>query len=459
MCGSQQDNSTLCVPCDWNAAAFGRGSGGAARRWRRAGPAATSRPAAWTCRTVAGGGEPGYIAPDPLDLDIFYSGTNNGALPRQVQPPHRHVARGEPVPLVLLGRAVASAIRSAGSGPSRSSSRRSTRSCSSSRRSGCGRPRDGGTTWAKLSGDLTRHDPRRRSKSGGPITGDMNGPEVYATIFSVGARQAGRRTSSGPGSDDGLVHVTRDGGKTWTNVTPKEMPDFGRVSQIDASAFDDGTAYVSVRTPAAQRLRALHLPHDRLRRARGRRSSTASAPMPTCTRCARIPRARDCSTPATQHGVYISYDDGAQLERPLAQPADVPVADLIVEANELVIGTHGRGFWILDNIAPLRQCDAVAHRRRDAPLHAAAGAALHRRRDDQLHARGAGRAGARSRCSTPRVPCCGRSATTPRRRDTARRVRRRRPSRRRPRCAPQRGRASTASRGTCAPSRSWASRG
>src|SRR5690606_9083398 len=107
---------------------------------------------------------------------------------------------------------------------------------------------DAGQTWTALSGDLTRHDPKTQERSGGPITGDMNGPEVYGTIFSVAP---GKRDVNviWTGSDDGLVHVTRDGGKTWTNVTPKEMPDFGRVSQIDASSFDSGTAYMSVRRP------------------------------------------------------------------------------------------------------------------------------------------------------------------------------------------------------------------
>ena len=84
--------------------------------------------------------------------------------------------------------------------------------------------------------------------SGGPITGDMNGPEVYATVFALAPSKLDVNTIWA-GSDDGLIHVTRDGGKTWVNVTPKEMPEFGRVSIIDASAFDDGTAYAAVKRP------------------------------------------------------------------------------------------------------------------------------------------------------------------------------------------------------------------
>ena len=101
-------------------------------------------------------------------------------------------------------------------------------------------------------------------RSGGPITGDMNGPEVYATIFAVGPSKVSPDVIW-TGSDDGLVHVTRDGGANWDNVTPSDMPDFGRVSQIDASAFDEGRAYISVRRPAPGRLRPAHLEDERLR--------------------------------------------------------------------------------------------------------------------------------------------------------------------------------------------------
>src|SRR5678816_4040786 len=84
--------------------------------------------------------------------------------------------------------------------------------------------------------------------SGGPITHDMNSPEIYATVFALGP---GKKNVSviWAGSDDGLIHVTRNGGQTWANVTPKGMPEFGRVSQIDASSFDDGSAYVAVKRP------------------------------------------------------------------------------------------------------------------------------------------------------------------------------------------------------------------
>jgi photosystem II stability/assembly factor-like uncharacterized protein len=212
---------------------------------------------------------------------------------------------------------------------------------------------DGGQTWTALSGDLTRHDPKTQGKSGGPITGDMNGPEVYGVIFSIGPSKRDVNVIW-TGSDDGLVHVTRDGGKTWTNVTPPGMPEFGRVSQIDASAFETGRAYVSVRRPLLDD-RAPYI----FRTADYGRTWTkiTNGIRPD----AYVHVVREDSTrrgllyAGTQHGVYVSYDDGASWQSLALNMPDVPVADLIVQGNELVIATHGRGFWVLDNIAPLRQ--------------------------------------------------------------------------------------------------------
>ncbi len=350
VCGSQQDNSTLCTPFDWNRTAFGLGSGG-----RRGGSADSTRDITAGGMAVsyeAGGGEPGYIAPDPRDPDIFYSGTNNGAYvdkfnrrlgtSREVNP-YPWFYSGEPAkdikerwqwtfPIIF------------------SPVDHQTLYVSSQR---LWATRDGGKTWARLSGDLTRHDPKTLEKSGGPITGDMNGPEVYATIFSVGPSKRDINVIW-TGSDDGLVHVTRDGGKTWTNVTPPEMPDFGRVSQIDASAFNTGTAYVSVRRPLLDDFS----PYIFKTADYGRTWSKivrGLRPDAYVHAVREDPTRRGMLYAATQHGVYLSYDDGASWQSLNLNLPDVPVADLIVEGNELVIGTHGRGFWILDNIAPLRQ--------------------------------------------------------------------------------------------------------
>ena len=372
VCGSQQDNTTLCTPFNWNQAAFEAAQGGAAGggrggrgggRGRGAGAAPTdSTPAALGANDItlggmaesyqAGGGEPGYIGADPLEPDQFYSGTNNGGYLDKYNrrtDVHREV---NPYPWFYSGE------------PSKEIKERwqwtypiifspvdpKTLYVSSQR---LWRTTNGGRSWTALSGDLTRHDPKTMGHSGGPITGDMNGPEVYGVIFSVGP---GKKTTNTiwTGSDDGLVHVTRNGGKTWTNVTPRDMPDFGRVSQIDASAFNDGAAYVSVRKPLLNDF----APYIFKTADYGRTWTKIVAgirPDAYVHAVREDPVRKGMLYAATQHGVYLSRDDGTSWQPLMLNMPDVPVSDLVVQGNELVISSHGRGFWVLDNIAPLRQ--------------------------------------------------------------------------------------------------------
>ena len=337
VCGSQQDNSTLCVP-----SSFGRGRG----------PAGSAMAVSYQ----VAGGEPGYIAPDPKNFDVFYAGTNNGGWLTRFDRRTGHVREVSPYPWMYSGEP-AREIRERWQWtyPIIFSPVDPNVLYASSQR--LWKTTDGGQTWTAISGDLTRHDPATMGHSGGPITGDMNGPEVYGTIFSIGPSKRDVNVIW-TGSDDGLVHVTRDGGKTWTNVTPRDMPPFGRVSQIDAGAFGTGTAYVSVRRPLLDdKAPYIWKTHDFGR---------------TWTRIVNGIRADDwvhavredhtrrgMLYAATQHGVYLSYDDGASWRSLSLNLPDVPVHDLIVEANDLVIGTHGRGFYILDNIGPLRQHGAA----------------------------------------------------------------------------------------------------
>ncbi len=372
VCGAQQDNSTLCTPFNWNAGAFGT-AGGAGRGGRggagrgagggRGGDSAATPALGANDITLggmsqsyqAGGGEPGYIAPDPLDPDLLYSGTNNGGYVDKFNrrlDTHREV---NPYPWFYSGE------------PSKdikerwqwtfpilfSSIEPHTLYVSSQR---LWKTTNGGRSWTAISGDLTRHDPNTMGHSGGPITGDMNGPEVYGVIFSVAPGKKNINTIW-TGSDDGLVHVTRDGGKTWTNVTPKDMPSFGRVSQIDASAFSDGAAYVSVRLP----LMNDQTPYLWKTKDYGK----------TWTKIVNGIRADDYMHviredpmragllySGGQHGSYMSYDDGANWESLRLNMPDTPVSDIMATDNELVISTHGRGFWVLDNIGPIRQVNA-----------------------------------------------------------------------------------------------------
>ena len=204
-----------------------------------------------------------------------------------------------------------------------------------------------------MSPDLTRADPETLGHSGGPITGDMNGPEVYATIFSVGPGKVDGDVIW-TGSDDGLVHVTRDSGGNWANVTPPDMPDFGRVSQIDASSFNAGKAYVSARLPLLDDFRPYIWRSDDYgvtwtKIVNGIRDDAF------VNAVREDPHREGLLYAATNHGVYISYDDGTSWQELNPALPDMPVADLIVEHNELAIASHGRGFWVLDNMAPLRQ--------------------------------------------------------------------------------------------------------
>ncbi len=357
VCGSQQDNSTLCIPFNWNASAFGFGGGGFRRGGGGGGGAGPRDITAGGMASayVAGGGEPGYIAPDPLDPDIFYSGTNNGryvdkfnrrlGISREVNP-YPWFYSGEPAKAIRERWQWTFPIIFSPADPK-------TLYVSSQR---LWKTSDAGKTWTALSGDLTRHDPSTLEHSGGPITGDMNGPEVYATIFAVGP---GKRDVNviWTGSDDGLVHVTRDGGKTWANVTPPGMPDFGRVSQIDASAFNSGAAYVSVRRPLLDD-RAPYIFKTGDYGRTWTKIVNGIRPDAYVHAVREDPTRQGLLYAATQHGVYLTYDDGANWQALNPSLPDVPVADLIVEGNELVIGTHGRGFWVLDNIAPLRQLGA-----------------------------------------------------------------------------------------------------
>ena len=347
VCGSQQDNSTLCLPSDWNASRFGTGTGGSRR-----GSVGSITAGSMAVAYRAGGGEPGYIAPDPKDIDVFFSGTNNG---RYIDRYNRRLNISRevvPFPWFYSGEpAIDMVERWQWTFPIIFSPLDPTVLYASSNR--LWMSRDNGDTWDVLSPDLTRADPMTLGHSGGPITGDMNGPEVYATIFSVGPGKVDIDIIW-TGSDDGLVYVTRDGGANWTNVTPPDMPEFGRVSQIDASAFQEGRAYVSVRRPLLDDFAPYIWKTDDFG-ATWTKIVDGIRPDAYVHAVREDPNRPGLLYAATQHGVYVSFDDGAGWQELNPGFPDLPVVDLIVEHNELAIASHGRGFWVLDNVEPLRQ--------------------------------------------------------------------------------------------------------
>jgi photosystem II stability/assembly factor-like uncharacterized protein len=334
VCGSQQDNSTLCVPSNTNAQGGGFGGNPPVAPYQ------------------VGGGEPGYIATHATDPDIFFGGTNNGSFLTRLNRRTGEFKEVGAYPRFFSGE------------PSKDVKERwqwtypiifshvdpNTLYTSSQR---VWKTTNGGDTWEPISGDLSRHDPKTMQDSGGPITHDMNSPEIYGTVFSLAP---GKKDVNilWAGSDDGLIHVTRDHGKNWTNVTPPDMPDFGRVSQIDGSTFDNGTAYVAVK----KMLLGDRSPYIFRTRDYGKTWTKIVTGIPANDYVHTVREdvaRRGLLYAGTQHGVYISFNDGESWQAFTSGLPDVPVTDLVVEDNAIAIGTHGRSFYVMDDIAALRQ--------------------------------------------------------------------------------------------------------
>ncbi|HYT67711.1 MAG TPA: hypothetical protein VEL51_14875 [Vicinamibacterales bacterium] len=340
VCGAQQDGSTVCVPSNTNLGGGGRGGGGGGGR---GGVPELYSP---------GGSEPGYIAPDPKNSDIFYAGGNNGSFLTRLDRRTGNLREVNPYPREFSGEASSELVeRWQWTYPIIFSPADPNVLYTSSQH--VWKTTNGGEKWDRISGDLTRHDPKTMGPSGGPITHDMNSPEVYGTVFSLGP---GKKDVNilWAGSDDGLIHVTRDGGKNWTNVTPKEIPEFGRVSIIDASTFDPGAAYVAVKKPLLDDFSPyIFRTHDL-----GKTWTKITAGIPPNDYVHSVredPTRKGLLYAGTQHGFYVSYDDGDHWQSLSLNLPDVQVSDIWVEANSIAIATHGRSFYILDDVAPLRQ--------------------------------------------------------------------------------------------------------
>jgi photosystem II stability/assembly factor-like uncharacterized protein len=352
VCGSQQDNSTACVTSapSFGGGRGGRGGGGGAAALSPAvgGGAAGPR---WESYQV-GGGEPGYIAPDPKDIDVFFAGTNNGGFMTYYNRKTGQLREVNPYPRQYQGEPSSEVKeRWQWTYPIIFSPVDSNVLYTSSQR--VWKTTNGGQRWEPISPDLSKHDPKTMGPSGGPITHDMNWPEIYAVVFSLAP---GKRNVNvlWAGTDDGLVHVTRDGGQSWTNVTPPGMPEFGRVSQIDASAFDDGSAYVAVKRPLLDDMAPyIFRTHDFGRT--WTKIVNGILPNDYVHTVREDHTRRGLLYAGTRLGVYLSYDDGGTWESLSLNLPKVPVNDMIVEKNALVLGTHGRSFYVLDNIEPLRQ--------------------------------------------------------------------------------------------------------
>ena len=217
------------------------------------------------------------------------------------------------------------------------------------------RTTNGGSSWEVISPDLTRDDESKLQASGGPLTLDTSGAEHYCTIstFIESAHEAGVFWA---GSDDGLIHISRDGGESWQNVTPADMPEWSFVTVIEPSTHDPATVYVAATRYKLDDYRPYLYKTTDYGQNWQRLDSTF--PPHEITRILRADPARaGLLYVGTETGLFLSCDDGANWQR---MPGNLPVApvyDMKIKDSDLVIATHGRAFWILDDLTPLRKGD------------------------------------------------------------------------------------------------------
>ena len=340
ICGGQQDNSTACIPVrGWNQMAA-RGPGN--RSWYYA----------------VGGCESGYVAPNPVDLDVFYAGCYGGALSRFDMA--TGATRAVNVwPENPMGQSSEDLIeRVQWTFPIVFSHHDPKVLYTGTQK--VWRTTTEGQSWEQISPNLTRSDPMTMGPSGGPITRDQTGVETYATVFAVAPSYHDPQVIWA-GSDDGLVHVTRDGGMNWANVTPPDAPDYVRINTIEASPNTRGKAYVSGirylvdddRAPYVWKTDDYGATWTKI---------VNGLPGDDFIRATREdPKRPGLLYAASERTVYVSFDDGEQWQPLSLNLPVVQVSDLVVEENDVVIATHGRSFWVLENIGPLRQMtDEVA---------------------------------------------------------------------------------------------------
>ena len=330
--GAQQDNSTVRILHTSN----GRNE----REWE---PTA--------------GGESGWLAPKPDDPEIVYGGSYGGYLTRvnhrtgqrraiNVYPdnPMGHGAEGMFYRFqwnfpILFSSHDSDVLYSAGNHLFRSTTE--------------------GQSWEIISPDLTRADSSKLGPSGGPITKDNTGVEYYATIFTV-AESPHDANVLWTGSDDGLVYITRDGGETWTDITPPGMPEWMQVNDLVANPHEPGGAYFAGTryklddfSPYLYRTADYGATWTRIDEGINREHFTRAI-QPDPVRAGLL-------WAGTESGLYVSFDDGESWAWFQQNLPVVPITDLDWKDNDLIVATQGRSFWVLDDVTPLHQLsDEVA---------------------------------------------------------------------------------------------------
>jgi photosystem II stability/assembly factor-like uncharacterized protein len=334
ICGAQQDNSTLCGPS------------------RRQGAITIDD---WK---DAGGGESGYIAARHDDPDIMYAGSYGGFLTRKDMRTEleRNINAWPDNPMGHPARDLK--YRFQWTFPIIVSPHNSNVVYIGSQH--VHRTTNGGESWTVLSKDLSYNDPETLGNSGGPITMDQTSVEYYGVVFAL-AESPKRAGYIWAGTDDGRVWLTKNAGTTWAEVTPKDMQKNTRVSSVDASAFGECIAYVAGNRyqldddrPYLWKTDDCGVTWDRV---------DAGIDAKEFTRVLREdPDRRGLLFAGTERGVWFSPNDGKSWQALRGNLPYVPVHDLAIKQGDLIVGTHGRGFYVMDNISALRQmADAVVN--------------------------------------------------------------------------------------------------
>jgi photosystem II stability/assembly factor-like uncharacterized protein len=306
------------------------------------------------------GGEAGYIVPDPNDPTISYGGEYDGIMSRHDKKNEQYQSISV-FPLINDGwGANFLKNRFAWTYPIAFSPWDNKELYCTSQY--VHRTYNGGMSWETISPDLTHNDPAKQLQSGGPITPDNTGAEIYCTIYAF-AESPAKQGELWAGSDDGLIHLSTDDGKTWSDVTPKDLPAWSTVSIIEPSHFDAGTCFF-----AAHRYR-LDDTHPYIFRTTDYGKTwtliTTGLPANVYSRCVREdPNRKNLLYAGTETGAYTSFDNGNHWQTLQLNLPVTPVHDLQVKKDlkDLVIATHGRGFWVLDDVTPLYQIsDSVAN--------------------------------------------------------------------------------------------------
>ena len=337
--GAQQDNSTITVP-------------------------SRSALAGITQSDIydVGGGESGYIAVRPDDTNIVYAGNYLGYLTRydHRSRQERNIAvwpelasgwgakdqkyRFQWTFPILLSPHDPNVLYVTGNHVFRST--------------------DEGNSWQIISPDLTRNDITKMEASGGPPTRDNTGAECYCTIFAF-AESPLKRGLFWAGSDDGLLHISQDGGETWRNITPPDLPEWALVSIIEPSPHDPATAYVATNRYKLDDFRP-YLYKTKDYGATWTKITTGIAENDFTRAIREDPVRRGLLYAGTETGVHVSFDDGEHWQSLRLNLPAVPIHDLVIKDTDLVAATHGRSFWILDDITPLRY---ISEQVQDAPVY------------------------------------------------------------------------------------------